>query len=146
MESVIQQVQGALLRRLGGLGHAVEIQLQGACDKEGFLSRGFLSHWQRVPPRGGQVPQKLTVTSSASIHGLSHESDLSNSSSLSMPSYSIHTVSHPSTHESICPLTYPLTCLKRAQLFILLCTNPFIVYIYHPSILNCFYCRKIYLT
>ena len=38
VESVIQQVQGALLGCLGGLGHAVEIQLQGACSREGDFS------------------------------------------------------------------------------------------------------------
>lgn len=33
VEGVIQLVQGALLSRLGWLGHSVEIQLQGACGR-----------------------------------------------------------------------------------------------------------------
>lgn len=59
VERVIQQVQGALLSCLGGLGHVVEIQLQGACGR-GPLSERFsvtdtLSHHPWAQPQGGPL-------------------------------------------------------------------------------------------
>lgn len=107
VESVIQQVQGALLSCLGRLGHVVKIQLQGACDRKGFFGGEFLSHRQLRPTLGLSGFRKNSVTSSASIHGLGHRSNPSNSSSPSMASYSICTASHPPTHMSMCPVIYP---------------------------------------
>lgn len=89
VESVIQKVQGALLGCLGRLGHAIEIQLQGACRRERFLNHG-----QQRLAGAGRAPQELTVTSSASSHGLSPWSKPSNCSSPSVPSYSLYTASY----------------------------------------------------
>lgn len=60
MESVIQQIQGALLGCLGRLGHVVKIQLQGACDRMGFFGGGFLNHRQPRPTLGLSGFQKKT--------------------------------------------------------------------------------------
>lgn len=60
VESVVQLVQGALLGCLGRLGHAVEIQLQRACGREGSFSRGFSTAASLGLPWGWTVPRKLS--------------------------------------------------------------------------------------
>lgn len=81
VESVIQLVQGAFLGCLGRLGHVVEIQLQGACGREGSFGRRFLYHCQPRLPWAWTGSRNTHCTSSASIHGLSHGSNPPNAPS-----------------------------------------------------------------
>lgn len=115
VESVVQQVQGALLCRLGRLGHAAEIQLQGAYGREGSLSEG-VSVMGTLSHRPWAQPQVRSLRLRLSVHALV---------------FHLHSLP-PSAHLSICPLMYPTgppsESVLPTQPLILLCTDPFI----HP--------------
>ena len=104
---------------LAGLG----MRLRSSC-KAPAAERGISQSPAAEACPAGPVPQKLAAPPSASNHGLSHGSKPSNCSSPSILSYSLYTASHLHGPTNL-PLLIHLKELPTAQLFILLCTNPF---------------------
>lgn len=124
MESVIQQIQGALLGCLGRLGHVVKIQLQGACDRMGFFGGGFLNHRQPRPTLGlGGFQKKLSHLLSlypwawSQVKSLQHQ--------LPIHGLFIHLYSFPPTYSHVHVPTNVSSLIRRNRTYPPLHCSPY---------------------
>lgn len=118
MEGVIQLVQGALLSRLGWLGHSVEIQLQGACGRV-MLLEDASSTVHLGPLWVGRFESSLPLFSLYSW--VSQGSVSSASQLLSTASCSLYSSHHSSIHKCV---IYPFFFLTPSTEAHFCSTNP----------------------